>query len=77
MAKYVDLTRAIVDNLAIFPGNEKTNLKHNREYKKHGYNSHRLEIDMHTGTHIDGPMHFGLSNKYLNEFPLDLSLIHI
>jgi kynurenine formamidase len=71
MANYVDLTRTIVDNLDVFPGNEKTNLIHNREHKKHGYNSHRLEIDMHTGTHIDGPMHFGMSNKYLNEFPLE------
>lgn len=69
--KIIDLTHPIIDNLPVFPGDEPTGLYQNRFLAEDGYNNHRLEIDLHTGTHIDGPMHLTDSNTYISDIPLE------
>ncbi|MFW6022645.1 MAG: cyclase family protein [Halanaerobiaceae bacterium] len=67
----IDLTHEIVDNMPAYPGDERTELKHVKKINEDGYNNHRMEISMHSGTHIDGPMHMTESKKYISEYPLD------
>ncbi|OZB98445.1 cyclase family protein [Paenibacillus sp. XY044] len=67
----IDLTRLIHDGLPVFPGDQETALVQTRHLKSDSYANHQLSINMHAGTHIDGPMHLTDSDRYLCEFPLD------
>lgn len=66
----IDLSHLIKDSLPVYPGDPETHLIHTKKIKTDKYNSHQLQISMHSGTHIDGPMHMVDCTKYLNEYPL-------
>jgi kynurenine formamidase len=67
----VDLTHLICDGLPAYPGDDETSLIQSKYIQEDYYNNHYLKINMHSGTHIDGPMHLLDTTTYLNEFPLD------
>ncbi|UHA71926.1 cyclase family protein [Paenibacillus sp. 481] len=67
----IDLTRLIVDKMPVFPGDTETTLIQSKFIQQHHYNNHQLTINMHVGTHIDGPMHMTDTHVYLSDFPLD------
>lgn len=63
----IDLTHTIMAGMPVYPGDEETRLEHSRQFGKDGYNNHQLSINMHAGTHIDGPMHLLDVEKYISE----------
>ncbi|WP_424767566.1 cyclase family protein [Paenibacillus sp. sgz302251] len=67
----IDLTRLIETGMPVYPGDEETELVQSKHFHKDFYNNHQLSINMHAGTHIDGPMHLLDCNQYLNEFLID------
>lgn len=67
----IDLTRPIEHGMPVYPGDEPTTLTQTRFWDKDSYVNHQLSINMHAGTHIDGPMHVTDSRMYINELPLD------
>lgn len=67
----IDLTHPIVHGLPVYPGDAETKLVHDRQLQRDHYNNHLLTINMHAGTHMDGPMHLTDSTTYLNEVPID------
>ncbi|WP_042168414.1 cyclase family protein [Paenibacillus gorillae] len=67
----IDLSHPIRNGMPIYPGDTETKLEHAKQFKKDGYNNHLLTINMHAGTHIDGPMHLLDIDKRINEFPVD------
>lgn len=69
--KLIDLSHKIEDLLPEYPGDEETRLVNTRKLKTDGYTNHRLHIDMHSGTHIDSPMHFVESKKYICDYPIE------
>lgn len=71
MKKLIDLTQTIEDNMPVYPGDLKTSLVQTEYLSKDKYNNHRLEIGMHSGTHVDSPMHLTESMEYISEAPLD------
>lgn len=66
----IDLTHTIIDKMPVFPGDDPTALTRSRQLETDEYTNHQLNINMHCGTHIDGPMHLISSNKYLSDFPI-------
>lgn len=42
-----------------------------KTWERDKHTNHRLTINMHAGTHIDGPMHLSASTTYLNELPAE------
>ncbi|HHT35797.1 MAG: cyclase family protein [Candidatus Wallacebacter cryptica] len=66
----IDLTHEITDQMPVYPGDSATRLTHARVFTSDSYNNYDLSINMHTGTHIDGPMHLTASQTYLNEIDL-------
>jgi kynurenine formamidase len=72
----VDLTQPIEDKMPVFPGDAQTHLYQSKflEFDKH--NNHRLEISMHTGTHIDSAMHLTESKEYISEIPIASFIAH-
>ncbi len=68
----IDLTHVIRNGLPPFPGDRETVLHHSHTYAQDGFNNHELTINMHAGTHIDGPMHLLGIHRYLSEQPVDV-----
>jgi Predicted metal-dependent hydrolase len=71
MRKFIDLTRAIEDSMAVYPGDTGTKLYEEKNLSRDGYNAYRLETSMHVGTHIDAPMHLIKSEEFISEIPLE------
>lgn len=69
--KLIDLSRVIEDSMPVYPGDLKTNLFQTQFLSTDNYNNHRLEICMHSGTHIDSPMHLTDCRQYISELPLE------
>lgn len=71
MKTFIDLTHNIAHALPVYPGDEETKLYQVKNIKEHEFNNHRLEVSMHAGTHIDGPMHLKPSKKFISQISLD------
>ncbi|MBT2764362.1 cyclase family protein [Paenibacillus sp. ISL-20] len=69
--KLIDLTHMIQSQLTVYPGDSEMELIQTKNLMTDGYCNHQLTINMHTGTHIDGPMHLIDSDQYLCDFPLE------
>ena len=67
----IDLTHLIEDRMPSYPGDTITELIQSKFLGKDFHSNHQLTINMHAGTHIDGPMHLLNSMEYINEFPLE------
>jgi len=57
--------------MTVYPGDTETVLIQTNSMAKDKFTNHQLSINMHAGTHIDGPMHLTHSDVYLNEVAID------
>ena len=71
MNTYIDLSQDIIDDMPVYPGDDKVKLYQDNYLEKDNYNSCRLEIGMHAGTHIDTPMHLSKRQTLISEIPLE------
>ncbi len=71
MTKYIDLSHDIMNDMPIYPGDGSVKLYQDKFIECHEYNSFRLEIGMHAGTHIDTPMHLTNSKTTIDKVALD------
>ncbi len=69
--KLIDLSHVIEDNMPVYPGDIKTNLHQTKYLLADKHNNHRLDISMHSGTHIDSPMHLTDCKQYISELSLE------
>lgn len=69
--KLIDLTYMIEDQMAVYPGDSEVSLVQSNSLARDGFCNHQLSINMHAGTHIDGPMHLTDSDTYLSDIALD------
>lgn len=61
----------MTDLMPVYPGDEPPRLLKVKNISQDGFNNFHLSTSMHTGTHIDGPMHLTQSNKFLSNIPLE------
>ena len=71
MDRLIDLTQTIEEDMPNYPGDIRTNLFQNKYLSVNEHNNYRLDISMHTGTHIDSPMHLLETSEYISEASLD------
>lgn len=71
MGKLIDLSREIYDDMPVFPCDDRVRLYQDKYLERDGYVNHKLETEMHSGTHIDTPMHLIKSDTYISGIPLD------
>jgi kynurenine formamidase len=71
MHNIIDLTQIIDEGMPVYPGDDLPRLWPTRSLKEDHYNDDRLEISMHTGTHVDGPMHLTESQLFIADLPMD------
>jgi kynurenine formamidase len=67
----IDLTQTIVHHMQAYPGELPPQLLPISDFKKDGFANYLLQIGMHNGTHIDGPMHMSESSIYLSQLPTE------
>ena len=68
---YIDLSYDIETGMPVYPGDIDVELKKDKNFQDDYYTSYILKTTMHSGTHIDCPMHLTDSNKFINEFDID------
>ncbi len=71
MIKLVDLSHPIDDQLPTYPGDSPVKLQKTKIFEEDGFTNYQLETGMHSGTHLDGPMHLTGQTKYISELPLE------
>jgi kynurenine formamidase len=67
----IDLSQSLTDRMPAYPGDEPARLEKINDFKRDGFNNFRFTSGMHTGTHIDGPMHMTESDCFIDELPLE------
>jgi kynurenine formamidase len=71
MNNFIDLTHTIENLMPVYPGDDETILLQSRKLEVEKYNNFYLKVNMHAGTHIDGPMHLTKSSTYIYQLPLE------
>ena len=71
MKRYIDLSQDILDDMPVHPYDDKVRLYQDKFLDKDKYVGFKLDIGMHSGTHIDTPMHLTKQETFINEIPLD------
>jgi len=71
MKKYIDLSRIIENDMPLYTGDPKTTIYQQAKYHQDKFNAYVMTSGMHSGTHIDSPLHFIPDKKFISEYPLD------
>ena len=69
--KIIDLTHTICHGMPVFPGETEPSIIRDILPDDIGYVTHRLESNMHTGTHIDAPFHVKSDLLTIDKFPVE------
>jgi arylformamidase len=72
-AEWIDVSLPIVDSMVHWPGDPSVKIHHVAQIGINGApcNVSHLSMTAHTGTHMDGPIHFMKEGRGLEELPLD------
>lgn len=70
--KIIDLTQTIKNKMHVFPGEVTPSILRDELPEDAGYVTHRLESNMHTGTHIDAPFHIKSDTITIDKYPVDI-----
>jgi kynurenine formamidase len=68
--KLISLSHTIDNEMAVHPYDAPTSLYQDKFLHSDTFNNYRLEMGMHTGTHIDTAMHLTDNKKFINEYDL-------
>jgi kynurenine formamidase len=67
---FIDLTHTFTDSMPVYPGDPCSRLYQSHFIKDAGFSDHRVESNMHVGTHMDAPLHMVEGGAYIAEIPL-------
>jgi kynurenine formamidase len=78
----VDMTHVYDENFPTYFGAPGVTREQPFNFADHGFNLLNLQVNEHTGTHIDAPLHFSADGQSVDEIPLSnlvcpLVVIHI
>lgn len=69
--KLIDISNILDNETPIYPGDYSLTLTKHKTLEKDYYTSYLLSSCLHTGTHIDIPMHLLEDKRMVSDFPLD------
>jgi len=70
--RLIDISHVLDENTPVYPGDYKTALSKYKFIEKDYYNAYLLQSCLHTGTHIDMPMHLlDGDSRAAKDFPLE------
>lgn len=70
MSKIIDISLPIHEDMVVWPGSPKTEVRQITALEIHGVNGTSLSCDSHVGTHIDAPLHFIDKGSSIDKAPL-------
>ena len=70
-AEIIDLTYELTDSMLVYPGVERPAFSWRGRVNSEGFNLTRMSMIVHTGTHVDAPLHFLPDTASIDEVPLD------
>ena len=81
-SKVEDLTHEYDDKFPTYFGTPGIEMEQKFNFKDNGFNLMQLNVNEHTGTHMDAPLHFSADGQAVNEIPVEnlvvpLCVIHI
>lgn len=71
MPHYIDLSHPIAHEMPVYPGDVPVSLQQHSSFHEEGHSNFILSAGMHSGTHLDGPMHLTSSLTRMAELPVD------
>ncbi|MDQ2085186.1 cyclase family protein [Herbivorax sp. ANBcel31] len=71
MKSIVDLSHTIEKSMPVYPGDKNVDIYFDKCLKANGYNVSVVSMGMHSGTHIDTPLHLLDSDDLINSYNLD------
>jgi kynurenine formamidase len=69
--KLIDLTRLINENIPVYPDTVSPSFEVLNTVEKNGFAELKMNLVLHTGTHIDAPCHMLTNAKSIDQFPID------
>ncbi len=69
--KLIDLSQTIIHQMPVFPGEKAPSILRDLLPDEAGYVTHRLETNLHTGTHIDAPFHIKSDSVTIDQYPVE------
>lgn len=58
MKKFIDITTTFKSNMPLWPSSEPFKFQVLRNHEEHNVQVSKIEMNLHTGTHVDSPKHF-------------------
>ena len=71
MVHYIDLSHTISHEMPCYEGDPQVTLEQVSSFEPDGFTDFQLTTGMHSGTHLDGPMHMTHHQTRMAELPLD------
>ncbi|MDR1520933.1 MAG: cyclase family protein [Planctomycetota bacterium] len=68
--KVIDLTYDVTDKMLVWPGNQRPIFEWKTRANSEHVNVTRIDMEAHTGTHVDSPHHFLMDGATLEQLPL-------
>ncbi len=69
--KIIDLSQPFTKEMSVYPGTDPPTIEQIATIKNDGYSMIRLDINNHTGTHLDVPGHMIENGKLIQDFSLN------
>lgn len=69
--RIIDLTYTLDDTMLVWPLNQRPVYQWLKRANSDAANVTRLDMNAHTGTHVDAPLHFLMGGMSLEKLPLD------
>lgn len=71
MKRIIDLTHTIRAGMPVWPGDPGVEFKKVGTIPEGGYNTTRISLGAHTGTHVDSPHHVMHDDRGVDSYPMD------
>ncbi|MFZ2456736.1 MAG: cyclase family protein [Candidatus Altiarchaeia archaeon] len=69
--KIIDISMPISRGMTVYPGDPKVDIRKEKTLRTDGVVVSKITMGLHTGTHIDAPLHYLPGGKTIEEIPLE------
>ncbi len=70
-SSWVDLTQRLNSRTPVFPGESAVTVEQYRHIDVDNYSNYQVSMNVHSGTHLDTPLHFLPRPGFVADFPID------
>jgi arylformamidase len=69
--KIFDISMPVYSGMVVYPGDPDVSIRKNKTFRKDSVLVSNIAMGLHTGTHIDAPLHYLPEGKAIDEIPLE------